>query len=195
VKKLVILFLVLGAIVLIGTSLSAEENRNGFRGLEWGILLEQVYQHEDKNETTELVEQKENKLIYLGTEFDHEVKISYQFDDSYGLFQGTYELVEKNLSQTSLYLDRFREIEKALVASYGNYHDKQMHWRVELYKDEPEEWGRAVAMRHLNMGQAWFFQDLLIGHFLLEGDRFLEVNHRIVFVDPNFEDAEDGVDL
>jgi len=192
-KKLECLFLVLVIITLIGFPVFSENNRQGFREFEWGVTIEQVYQQEENNEDSELLDQKEDKLVYLGKEFGHEVRITYYFDGDYGLFQGTYELVEKNLSQTSLYLDRFRELEEVLVSHYGDYHDKQMHWRVELYKDQPDEWGRAVAMRHLNMGQAWFFENLLVGHFLLEGERFLEVNHRVLLVDPNYEEGDSEV--
>ncbi len=194
-KKLPIFILVLGIIAFIGVSVCAEEKGGGFRDLEWGATMKQVFEREEADENTELIEERENKLLFSGNIFGHQVKIIYEFASDYGLYQGTYALVEKNLNQTSLYLDRYREIEEALVSIYGEYHDKQMHWRVELYKDDPEEWGRAVAMRHLNMGQAWFFEDLLIGHLLLEADRFLEVNHRILFVDPGFEDAEGEMDL
>lgn len=194
-KKLVIFILFLGIIVSTGINGFAGELGGGFRDLDWGATMEQVLEREETDENTELIEERENKLLFSGEVFGHEVKIIYEFASGYGLYQGTYALMEKNLNQTSLYLDRYREIEEALVSIYGEYHDKQMQWRVELYKDDPEEWGRAVAMRHLNMGQAWFFEDLLIGHLLLEADRFLEVNHRILFVDPGFEDADGEMDL
>lgn len=187
-KKVVDVFVVVCLIFLVGyatdtqkTSEQTEAGQNltGFRGIEWGSTHEQVKKYEQE----EFLGDSEGKDGIDSTIFSAKITgkdcvILYQFIDDV-FVQGGYIFNEKYMNSNN-YIHDYRNVQFDLADKYGIPDIDNTNWLNDLYKDDPENYGTAVSIGHLNYHSEWNLDKTKIIHDL-RGEGF-DISHAVLYV-------------
>lgn len=84
----------------------------------------------------------------------------------------------------NLYISDFDSVDAALKGKYGNPETHGVYWRNNLYKDDHEHWGLAIAAGQMYMDANWETDDTEITHRLV-GDNFT-ITHGVGYVSREF---------
>lgn len=93
----------------------------------------------------------------------------YEFTND-KLYGGGYRIVEQHSNRT-LYLSDYDKLFGLLREKYGAPRDDKTVWRNDLYRDDPEDYGMAVALGHLAKLATWETPSTEI-NLLLTGDNY-----------------------
>jgi hypothetical protein len=150
------------------------ENNSDFRYVKWGMPINQV----KLLETEELSLEEKDYLIYE-TKFDnHDANLIYSFTSDNKLSNVGYIFTEKHTNDL-LYIDDYNNILKYLKSMYGQpYEDKDI-WLNNLFKDDPQYYGTAIACGHYAKRAKWKYKNEEI-YLYLSGDNF-EINLGVLF--------------
>lgn len=144
-----------------GLTASAQPDEIKFRGHEWGESQESVIETETKGMTEGVdfaVMDDNSLLIANGSVSIFDCSISFDFNEDNQLYSGIYVLTEKHANDYTYYED-FNTLEKALISVYGEPQISQDRWKDDLYKDDPDEIGIAIAAEHLVLYREWDAKD------------------------------------
>lgn len=157
----------------------------GFRGIEWGASKEAVIEKEGKpvQEQGGAVE----VLAYQDTLINLDWFAGFVFANN-KLVRGAYLLNEKH-SNNNLFIQDYEAVKKALTEKYGEPIADNKTFSDDLYRDDPERWGTAIAVGRLKMGATWQTgtEEIVL---LLSGDNF-EVKLAINYVSNDLGHLED----
>lgn len=155
-----------------GTEPEAAETYD-FRETTWGMSKEQVKAIEG-----EPMVEDENLLVYTGEAAGSPVDILYSFEDD-ELISGIYDFTDEHINN-NLYYEDYLSLVEAYSEKYGKPISQTENWKNDLYKDDPGNWGMAVAMGNVTFLSKWETDTTDI-HVILRGDN-LEV-----FLDSMYE--------
>ncbi len=143
-----------------------------FRKTNWGMSKAQVR----KSET--------GKNLAGGKDLAYRIKVAgldallfYVFVDN-KLVTAHYDFTNKHSNKNS-YLTDYSSIQKILKKKYGNPDSDDTNWLNDLYKDEYQSRGMALAVGHLSKFSEWKNTDtkILLGIY---GDNF-EISHNVSY--------------
>jgi len=119
-----------------------------FRGFHWGVTFNEI----KEREASRLVSEDDQQLVYDGILGNWQVQIAYDFVAGQ-LAQGSYSLLETHSNRND-FITTFDRIKELLIKKYGKPIDEAI-WKNNLYRDDPQEWGLAISIGHLNFRAKW----------------------------------------
>lgn len=148
------------------------------RNVTWGMPKDTVR----KLETAIFLQDNDSTLIYEETIAGLECLLGYSFIDN-KLVTLSYVVVESHTNNNS-YLSDYDSIKDILTDRYGEPTEDKVIWSDDLYKDDPDHWGMAVATDRLTMFAKWRTDEheITIG---LWGDNF-EISLRVDYESEKF---------
>jgi len=168
-------------------------SKTGFRQTLWGMSKEQVR----KAESSKFI--KEDKLsgamkgldvlIYQDNIAGLDCAIVYYFAEN-RLTRARYLFTEEH-SNNNLYISDFKMVKSQLSQKYGQPYRDDIIWSNDLYKDDPSEYGTAIAVGHLQYVVEWDSPEIYI-QLLLKGDNF-KINHWAEYTGKAFRKFEKKV--
>ena len=121
-----------------------------FRNVKWGMSKEEVKRYAQE----ELTEADEG-FINIETELlEKKVALLYQFNDKDQLYQAAYSSLEEHTNK-NLYLEDYEQFKESLIEKYGQPSEDEEFWRSNLYRDNPGDYGMAVAVGDLVKRTTW----------------------------------------
>ena len=161
--------------LLSGTPKSRTYN---FRETRWSMTRKEVRISEGKRKP--ILNPTEEEICYVDTINGKEFLVVYHFAGN-KLISGAYALTEKHTNY-NMYVEDYEEVKELLIKKYGKPEDKwfdgndyrEMLWRNDLYKDDPDHWGLAISMGDLVFRLCWKTLDTYI-MLQLSGDNY-EIN-------------------
>ena len=157
-------------------SYTKKESMNGvFRYANWGDSAEAIVALEGKNYAI----MDEAGIVYENIELlTYMTSVYYGFKN--GEFNtGLYTITDVHTNQ-NLYIDDFRNINKALTEKYGEPFKDNEKWTRDLFEDDP---GLALYYGDVEYLTVWTTDNLVVMHGL-RADNF-EIHHSIAYLDPN----------
>ncbi len=121
----------------------------GFRKTRWGMSKKEVEKAEGGKPDLE----QGRVIAYSGTVVGLDTAIAYVFVKD-KLVRARYAITEKHVNDNQ-YLDDYATLKAALTKKYGKPDDHQAVWKNNLYRDDPDNWGMAVAAGHLVFYDTW----------------------------------------
>lgn len=148
-------------------AVAPKDSTYDFRKVRWGMTKEQV----KAAESGKPKDDKEDILLYIIDlpGFD-DVALVYHFKGN-KLVRSNYGFLKEHTNKND-YIDDFKRVKKGMADRYGPSKDADdAIWKDALYKDDPDDWGMAVASGHLIYQAAWQTDrtDILV---TLDGDNF-----------------------
>ncbi|MCK4620598.1 MAG: hypothetical protein KAT62_00125 [Desulfuromonadales bacterium] len=149
------------------------------RNSNWGDSQDAV-RHSEKSE---LVHDKIGQLGYIGKISGIDVAILFIFIED-KLARVIYNNQEKHFKANN-FIDDYKKFKELLTKKYGEPNEDKIHWKNDMYKDDYQNWGTAIAMGQLVLGSQWNFGSSNIFN-VLNGDN-LENSHLIVYTSKELE--------
>ena len=143
-----------------------------FRGIPWGASMQEVLESEG-----EPIDRSADGLVYETEIGGLAAHASFHFVGD-RLVAALYYFTEQYASYNS-YIDDFRRIKKLLIRKYRDPKEDVVRWEDDLFKNNPEDWGTAVAIEHLKFLAEWETDNSNITHMLL-GKNY-KVTHTIAY--------------
>lgn len=163
--------------------LAEQQRSQSFRKAAWGMSMAEVVASEGR----EPDQRADGLLIYKDRidQFDCHAGFVFVADQ---LVRGTYLIGVEHVNDT-LYLSDYAELKDLLTKKYGKPEEDETIWLNDLYRDDPADWGRAIAVGHLAQYTIWQTQSTTI-HLALQGDNF-DVSLRIEYVSKAHQGLEE----
>lgn len=156
--------------------LMQQMSKTNFREARWGMTKAQIKAIEKgKSIGEKRSDDGLDFLAYEGKAGSLDCVIGYYFAENQ-LIEGRYFFTEKHANRI-LFIDDFRTVQNALTMKYGKPTEDETYWRNDLYKDDPSDWGMAVAVGHLAFETIWDIPETGVRLQLL-GDNY-KVSHRL----------------
>jgi hypothetical protein len=86
-------------------------------------------------------------------------------------------------------MDDFDQINTLLEEKYGEPEDQGENWSNDLYRDDPSEYGMALAVGHLTKYSQWLTHRTEVRQ-LVFGDKF-EISHSLRYISRELADVVD----
>lgn len=195
-KRKITAILLSGALVgSLSVMVNAEESTITFRGYDWGTSKEEIMKNEitsDMVADVDYLEEDDGLLINGQSVAGLDALVLYNFIDN-GLDSGVYSITEKHTNKTDYYRD-YEDLVKKYTDKYGTPVIDQAQWKDDLYKDDPDDWGMAVAVGDVTFVSKWEKADGSTTGIMLKGDNY-EINLAIIYQSPDYEYKEntDGI--
>lgn len=191
-KRKITAILLSGALVgSLSVMVNAEESTITFRGYDWGTSKEEIMKNEitsDMVADVDYLEEDDGLLINGQSVAGLDALVLYNFTDN-GLDSGVYSITEKHTNKTDYYRD-YEDLVKKYTDKYGTPVIDQAQWKDDLYKDDPDDWGMAVAVGDVTFVSKWEKADGSTTGIMLKGDNY-EINLAIIYQSPDYEYKED----
>lgn len=121
-----------------------------FRNAKWGMSKEEVI----SSEQSQPDESSKDSIIYYEREVaGFDAILGYSFTDN-RLSSGLYVINTKHTNDND-YIDDYDNIKKALISKYGTPDADRVNWKNDLFKDDPQDYGLAVAVGDLEYTSVW----------------------------------------
>lgn len=158
-KKLLLILVAVG----VFTSIKAQDF--DVRNVNWGMSISEV------KKTENLILEAETKefLAYKSKIIGFETMIYYVFKNN-RLSQVLYSFNQKNTVKNQYIID-YKLIKNAIKEKHGEPLNYQEKWIDDLYKDDPNQYGMAVAVGALSYKTEWQNARTKIG-LMLSGNNF-----------------------
>ena len=188
-KRKITAILLSGALVgSLSVMVNAEESTITFRGYDWGTSKEEIMKNEitsDMVADVDYLEEDDGLLINGQSVAGLDALVLYNFTDN--------GLTEKHTNKTDYYRD-YEDLVKKYTDKYGTPVIDQAQWKDDLYKDDPDDWGMAVAVGDVTFVSKWEKADGSTTGIMLKGDNY-EINLAIIYQSPDYEYKEntDGI--
>lgn len=165
---------------------SADSRGTHFRRASWGDNRATVVASEESDPADEA----EFVVAYTQKIAGLDALVFYTFVDDQ-LVRGKYAITQEHSNSASYLIDR-ESLLTLLRKKYGEPSSEEVFWTNDLYRDDPSEWGDAVAAGHLSMYSSWSDgrTDLVLG---LSGDNY-DVNLGIEYSSTALSALEDERD-
>ena len=168
-------FLVLVFILAFAFALQAQTTKAHFREATWGMTQAQIKALE-KGGVKGVTHSKSSGLdviVYEGVAGGLKCRVGYYFAENQ-LVEGRYLFAEEHANRI-LFISDFKEVKEALTEKYEEPAEDMVHWFNDLYKDDPLDWGMAVAVGHLWFEAEWHTSETKI-MLQLRGDNY-KISH------------------
>lgn len=147
------------------------------RKLIWGMTREKVKETEGVHQyESDKTKDGFDYIYYIGKANGLECILAFYFVDN-KLFRVRYLFTEKH-STKNLYVDDFVNVESTLEDKYGKA-TIEKSWTDDLYKDNFNDWGMALAIGHLTMYTSRNLEKTEIYHEV-SGDNY-DISHTLSF--------------
>lgn len=149
-KTGLVLFLALvAAPIASGEDHSAKPPAFDFRRARWGMSLAEVKASEPAKPSLE----DANSLMYDTTVEGYDVAVGYFFA-SYQLVSAgcVYKVEHRNKTD---FIDDFKKVEVSLAEKYGSPEFNETVWKNDRYRNQPHNWGKAIAAGQLVYQAQW----------------------------------------
>src|SRR5262249_16391646 len=123
------------------------------RSVRWGMTVAQVKQAESQNPANEGSDGPRKFLIYLDKLRGLEAGVAFIFISD-KLVRVKYSISGKHANKTD-YVGDYVRLLAALREKYGKPMKDETIWKNDLYKDDPTDWGTAVALGQLVKYAQW----------------------------------------
>jgi hypothetical protein len=161
-KKLI---LMMAIIVIFFPNNNCRGDDSTFRKTKWGMSIQEVKQ----SEPMEPNESKENILVYKTNIINKNVFLVYFFVDN-KLVRARYTLAEEHSNKNDFIHD-YDEFKEIIKKKYGKPVKDDILWKSRIYKNDPSNYGMAVATGNLSYFSSWKTNNSKIICFL-HGDNF-----------------------
>lgn len=137
------------ALLMTGSALGADAP--DFRNVRWGMTMEEVMAAETEAALTVLADQPVlvGDCIVAG----RKARLFYQFASSH-LREAFYAFEDAHTNR-NLYIDDFEDLRELLALKYGEPLIDTAIWKRNLYRNDPDEWGRAVVIGDVTFRAEW----------------------------------------
>ncbi|WP_413334506.1 hypothetical protein ACH82I_17675 [Brevibacterium sp. GP-SGM9] len=124
---------------------------DGFRGVKWGTSPEVAKRREDSPPSEEL----ETILYWTGGRLGGlSCEIVYIYANA-SLVRAKYIINEEWVNENRFIME-YNAMSELLSKKYGRPESENEFWNNELWKDEYDDWGKAVQQGHLSMYATWY---------------------------------------
>lgn len=120
-----------------------------FRSARWGWSRKQVR----ASETGAPSEARDGYLVWKRRVMGLPCYAMFRFLND-RLVAGKYVFLVEHTNNTDFISD-YRNLVDMLTKKYGRPTDDDTFWSNDLYRDDPQEWGMAVAVGHLHLFSHW----------------------------------------
>jgi len=166
---------------------SSQNTLFSFRRSKWGMNLSDV-------KGTELGTPKYDKeglLVYSDKISGFNSDVVYIFIKNQ-LVRAKYLFKNEHSNKTD-FIEDYKTIKNGLIKKYGaSILDKNI-WKNDLYKSDPDEWGMAIAVGHLQYYTLWETEDTKVLLFL-DGDNY-KISFGIEYASKIFSALEDQSEI
>lgn len=100
-----------------------------------------------------------------------------------------YIFVTEHTNRNDFLCD-FENLSELLQKKYGHAKSENTFWKDDLYQDDFQEWGTAVAAGHMSRYASWETPTTEICH-ALSGDNF-EIDHQIEYQSTQLKEMEES---
>ena len=181
-------------IILFFTTIFAQNP--DFRKVNFGDSIDSV----KNKETMEFLLSDDNpqipdgyQLMYQGTVGGDDAFLLYNFYKG-KLYQAVYMFKNEHKGNRNAFINDYSDIKKIMVKKYGqgSYpNGKEYYWSNDLYQDDYEDWGMALAIGHLQIVTDYSYtanSGNVIGvrHGVTGGN--YKVNHGLLYTDLELEE-------
>ena len=129
--------------------LSCSAHADDFRGYDWGTPYQQIL----KNELAPTVGKNQNMLLYADSIIGIDMALAYVFVNGQ-LSIGSYSSRE-NYANDNHHVRDYHALQGLLSEKYGEPVEVKEQWGNELYRDRPDQYGRAISVGHLILYSEW----------------------------------------
>ena len=166
---------------------------DNFRGYKWGTSRSDIEAGEITDNMVEGIDyiysdSRDTLAIVNGSVAGYDTFVYYTFDDSDEFVQGFYILQEEHSNKTDYY-DDFCDLAELYVKKYGQPLAEKEDWKDDLFKDDPSEWGTAIAAGYVEFSKLWKDSDGNSIVMVLSGDNY-EISTNILYVYAGYEAEE-----
>lgn len=155
-----------------------------FRSTTWGMTKAEVAKSEPNVLTPSQYPNYAfvNNVKVAGT---HKANALYGFNTQGQLFQGMYTFLATHTNKND-YIEDYKSIKDILTKKYGKPYSDETTWKNDQYKDDPQNYGRAVSKGHLiyHCGFSAGDTEITLG---LDGDNY-EISHVLLYSCYRLED-------
>lgn len=109
----------------------------------------------------------------------YDASIMYMFDEDQNLDSAAYVLEEKHTNRNQYYYD-YEDLVEKLTDKYGEPDYSYADWHDDLYRDDPGDWGFAIALGHVKFSSSWQDRDGNAILLVLSGDNY-EISTRLIY--------------
>jgi hypothetical protein len=148
--------------------------KSTFRKANWGMTMGEVREIEK----AKFFQEDDLFLAYEGKLSGFAVYIVYIFVDN-KLVRAKYAINEEHLNGND-YIADYKALKELLTKKYDKPIEDEQHWKSDLYKDDPQQWGFAVSMGDLVYYSTWELMSTTISMYLT-GDNF-KTQHMVEYV-------------
>ena len=126
-------------------------SQTDFRKTTWGMTKEQIKQSEHPRT---VIDETDEVVMYETKLADFKIYPTYIFTGG-KLTRGKYILNEKHSNKND-YINDYNKLKRLLIKKYGKTKvKKDVYWKNDLYKDDPQHWGTAISIGHLVYHCGW----------------------------------------
>ncbi len=168
----------------------AEDAKSDFRKTKWGMTEAAVKATESSAPTKEQAKGSKQIVVYKDTVSGLPCYVVYIFLND-KLVRTKYIATVEHTNKAACLSD-FEVLASALREKYGNPKSDDSFWSNDLYKENPDEWGMAVAVGHLSKYATWETDTTKIV-LALRGDNF-EIDLEIEYASRELAPLEDKAD-
>ena len=163
--------IVLLLFLLVSSDLISQEKvqKNDFRNSKWGMKKDKVLSTEKNKPIGASPENQYFLVRYAGEIAGMKADYGYYFLDDI-LVRGGNILGEKHYNKNQ-YITDYNKLKEILTRKYGSPIRLNSFWFNDLYKNDPQDYGRAVSIGHLGFESDWETDRTLI-RLTLRGDNF-----------------------
>jgi hypothetical protein len=174
----------------VAEKMEKEARQEDFRGAKWGMSPAQVRETERKKPDDESQTGAKMNLYYHDTisGLPSDVLYIFAYDE---LVRAKYLLRVKH-SNDNEYIRDYDKLSEALMEKYGSPKSKDVVWKNDLYKEDPQHWGIAVALGHAVFYTTWETSATVI-FLYLDGDNF-KIDFGIEYASKALKSLEDKAD-
>lgn len=135
----------------------------GFRGIKWGSSKADV----KRQEKAKLLTEDKRRLKYSTTLDELDCLAVYQFARD-TLTVAAYFITEEHSNEND-YISDYADLKQVLRDKYGTPQENEVSWKNSLYRNDREDWGRAISYGHLVYYTKWETEKTDIT-LILDGD-------------------------
>lgn len=151
-------------------------DRSSSQGTQWGMSIDQVLALEGKPAVRETSDGMEI-IGYQKKVIDKECLVGYLFVDN-KLFKTQYNFVERHTNK-SLYLDDYKKVKTLVAQKYGEPEGEAVDWNDSHYKNDMDNWGKALSLGHVEYHSRWLTSEseIILSLFKLDNDVIMRIEY------------------
>ncbi len=181
---------ILLSVTLMASLAVAQQPTYDFRSASWGASVAQVKATETAKVFNEADTGGKHVLTYRDVVAELPCYVVYVFIADQ-LVRAKYIFTQQHTNENA-FIDDFNKIKNILFDKYGQPTADLTRWTNDLYRDHPDEWGKAVAAGHLQVGAQWKTErsEILAG---VKGDNFT-LEHQVQYTSESLRHLEVDID-